>query len=63
MLFDFVKEMPRAARSFGSFDITSIIGQLPYVWTMMLLFPVWQIFRNLFSTPVNLNNFQIFNYL
>lgn len=38
--FDFLKEMPRAARSFDSFDISSIIGQLPYVWTMMLLFPV-----------------------
>ncbi|CAM0946013.1 unnamed protein product [Alopecurus aequalis] len=38
--FDFVKEMPRAARPFDSFDITPIIGQLPYVWTMMLLFPV-----------------------
>lgn len=39
--FDFVKEMPRAAaRSFDSFDISSIIGQLPYLWTMMLLFPV-----------------------
>ncbi|XP_051194420.1 ABC transporter A family member 8 isoform X1 [Lolium perenne] len=37
--FDFVKDMPRAAKSF-SFDISSIIGQLPYLWTMMLLFPV-----------------------
>uniref|UniRef100_A0A0D9VDM7 ABC transporter domain-containing protein n=1 Tax=Leersia perrieri TaxID=77586 RepID=A0A0D9VDM7_9ORYZ len=39
--FDFVKEMPRAAiLSMGPFDISSLIGQLPYVWTMELLFPV-----------------------
>uniref|UniRef100_A0ACD5YPS3 Uncharacterized protein n=1 Tax=Avena sativa TaxID=4498 RepID=A0ACD5YPS3_AVESA len=37
---DFVKEMPRAAKSFDSFDISSIIGRLPYLWTMMLFFPV-----------------------
>ncbi|KAF0936072.1 hypothetical protein E2562_038568 [Oryza meyeriana var. granulata] len=38
--FDFVKEMPRAARPMRLFDISSLIGQLPYVWTMELLFLV-----------------------
>lgn len=53
--FDFVKEMPRAGRSWGTYDLTSIIGPLPYVWTIQLLFPVWQVFMNLFSTSVDLN--------
>ncbi|KAF7078902.1 hypothetical protein CFC21_083251 [Triticum aestivum] len=38
--FDFVKEMPRAGRSWGTFDLTSMIGPLPYVLTIQLLFPV-----------------------
>nr|BAD25026.1 putative ABC transporter [Oryza sativa Japonica Group] len=38
--FDFVKDMPRAARPMRPIDISSLIGQLPYVWTMELLFPV-----------------------
>ncbi|XP_015688864.2 ABC transporter A family member 10-like [Oryza brachyantha] len=40
MSFDFVKEMPKAAQNMRPFDISSLIGQLPYVWTMELLFPV-----------------------
>ncbi|PAN04686.2 hypothetical protein PAHAL_1G084200 [Panicum hallii] len=40
MSFDFVKEMPRAATHEGQFDISSLVGQLPFVWTMELLFPV-----------------------
>ncbi|KAJ1278484.1 hypothetical protein BS78_04G083100 [Paspalum vaginatum] len=40
MSFDFVKEMPRAARHLGQFDISPLIGKLPFVWTMELLFPV-----------------------
>uniref|UniRef100_A0A0E0JX86 ABC transporter domain-containing protein n=1 Tax=Oryza punctata TaxID=4537 RepID=A0A0E0JX86_ORYPU len=38
--FDFVKDMPRAARPMRPFDMSSLIGQLPYVWTMELIFPV-----------------------
>lgn len=38
--FDFVKEMPRTARQFGNFDLSSLVGQLLYVWAMELLFPV-----------------------
>ncbi|XBI46435.1 hypothetical protein VPH35_110686 [Triticum aestivum] len=38
--FDFVKEMPRAGRSWSTYDLTSIIGPLPYVLTIQLLFPV-----------------------
>ncbi|RLM78743.1 ABC transporter A family member 10-like [Panicum miliaceum] len=40
MSFDFVKEMPRAATHEGQFDISPLVGQLPFVWTMELLFPV-----------------------
>ncbi|XP_062223734.1 ABC transporter A family member 8-like [Phragmites australis] len=40
MSFDYVKEMPRSARYPGQFDISPLIGQLPFVWTMELLFPV-----------------------
>ncbi|XP_008645661.1 ABC transporter A family member 10 isoform X3 [Zea mays] len=42
MPFEFVKEMPRAAIPIhdGQFDLAPYIGQLPFVWTMELLFPV-----------------------
>jgi hypothetical protein len=42
MSFEFVKEMPRAAIPVhdGQFDLAPYIGQLPFVWTMELLFPV-----------------------
>ncbi|TVU33005.1 hypothetical protein EJB05_24777 [Eragrostis curvula] len=41
MSFDFVKEMPRAARHISErFDMSPLLGQLPFVWTMELLFPV-----------------------
>ena len=40
MSFDFVKGMPRAAIHQGQFDLSPYVGQLPFVWTMELLFPV-----------------------
>ena len=40
MSFDFVKEMPRAAKHLGQFDLSPYVGQLPFVWTMELFFPV-----------------------
>ncbi|CAN6277951.1 unnamed protein product [Urochloa humidicola] len=41
MSFDFVKEMPRAAIHYvARFDIYPLIGPLPFVWAMELLFPV-----------------------
>ncbi|KAL6888886.1 hypothetical protein ACP4OV_009912 [Aristida adscensionis] len=40
--FDFVKEMPRPreARGRGEYDISPLVGKLPFVWAMELLFPV-----------------------
>ena len=40
MSFDFVKGMPRAAIHQGQFDLSPYVGQLPFVWTMELFFPV-----------------------
>ncbi|CAL5059517.1 unnamed protein product [Urochloa decumbens] len=41
MSFDFVKEMPRAAiHHVARFDISQLVGPLPFVWAMQLLFPV-----------------------
>ncbi|CAD6251450.1 unnamed protein product [Miscanthus lutarioriparius] len=43
MSFEFVKDMPRAAIPAAHndrFDLAPYIGQLPFVWTMELLFPV-----------------------
>jgi len=43
MSFEFVKDMPRAALPAvhnDQFDLAPYIGQLPFVWTMELLFPV-----------------------
>ncbi|KAL6630052.1 hypothetical protein ACP70R_029817 [Stipagrostis hirtigluma subsp. patula] len=43
MSFDFVKEMPREAaaiRQPGPVDMSPLVGRLPFVWTMELLFPV-----------------------
>jgi len=47
MSFEFVKDMPRAAIPAvhnNQFDLGPYIGQLPFVWTMELLFPVWHAF-------------------
>ena len=51
MSFEFVKDMPRAAIPAvhnDRFDLAPYIGQLPFVWTMELLFPVRQAFVDSF---------------
>ncbi|TVT99243.1 hypothetical protein EJB05_55419 [Eragrostis curvula] len=40
MRFEFVKDMPRAAQPLPVPDISFILGKLPFVWIIMLLFPV-----------------------
>ncbi|PIA64028.1 hypothetical protein AQUCO_00201373v1 [Aquilegia coerulea] len=40
MLFDFVKEMPKPAKSVFSVDILSDLGALLFTWVILQLFPV-----------------------